>query len=147
MDNLAVTLGKEKKYTEAEQLFRKELEIEMRTLGPSFPDTLATMENLAAVLANEKRAEEAIALYEKALKHAEQAERPIQIQAHYTYGGGLSILGRPDEAFQQLQQAAQLGFKDADQLATDEDFKPLRSDPRFPGLLASIREQTVAPKV
>ena len=54
------------------------------------------------------------------------------MQAHYTYGSGLSILGRPDEAFQQLQQAAQLGFKDADQLATDEDFKPLRSDPRFP---------------
>jgi serine/threonine protein kinase/Tfp pilus assembly protein PilF len=147
MDNLAVTLGKEKKFAEAEQLFRKELEIEMRTLGPSFPDTLATMENLAAILANEKRAEEAIALYEKAVNQAEQAERPIQMQAHYTYGGGLSILGRPDEAFQQLQLAAQLGFQDADQLATDEDFKPLRSDPRFFGLLASIRKQTVTPKV
>ena len=81
------------------------------------------------------------------MNQAEQAERPIQMQAHYTYGDGLSILGRPDEAFQQLQQAAQLGFKDADQLATDEDFKPLRSDPRFPGLLESIRKQTVTPKV
>jgi eukaryotic-like serine/threonine-protein kinase len=147
MDNLAVTLGKEKKFAEAEQLLRKELEIEMRTLGPAFPDTLATMENLAAILANQKRAEEAIALYEKAVSLTQQAERPLQIQAHYTYGGGLSILGRPDEAFQQLQQAAQLGFKDADQLATDEDFKLLRSDPRFPDLLASIRKQAVSPKV
>jgi tetratricopeptide (TPR) repeat protein len=99
------------------------------------------MENLAAILANQKRAEEAIAVYEKVLNLAGQAERPIQIQAHYTYGSGLSILGRPDQAVQQLQQAAQLGFKDADQLAGDEDFKPLRSDPRFPELLASIRKQ------
>ncbi len=147
MDNLAVTLGREKKFAEAEQLLGKELEIEMRTLGPSFPDTIATMENLAAVYANEKRAEESIALYEKAVKQAEQAERPVQMQAHYTFSGGLSILGRTDEALQQLQQAAQLGFKDADQLATDEDFKPLRSDPRFAGLLESIRKQAVTPKV
>jgi serine/threonine protein kinase/Flp pilus assembly protein TadD len=146
MDNLAVTLGKEKKFAEAEKLMRTELEIEIRTLGPAFPDTLATMENLAGILANEKQAEEAIALYERALKHAGQAERPIQMQAHYTYGSGLSILGRPDQAFQQLQLAAQSGFKDADQLAGDEDFKPLRSDPRFPELLASIRKQAVTPK-
>lgn len=141
MDNLAVTLGKERKFAEAEQLLRKELEIEIRTLGSAFPDTLATMENLAAILANQKRAEEAIAVYEKVVNLAGQAEPPIQIQAHYTYGSGLSILGRPDQAVQQLQQAAQLGFKDADQLAGDEDFKPLRSDPRFPDLLASIRKQ------
>ncbi len=146
MDNLAVTLGKEKKYAEAEELFRTELEIEIRTLGPAFPDTLTTMENLAGILANKKQAEEAIALYEKALKLAGQAEQPIQMQAHYTYGSGLSILGRPDQAFQQLQQAAQLGFKDADQLANDEDFKPLRSDPRFAELLASIRKQAFTPK-
>ena len=141
MDNLAVTLGKEKKFAEAEKLLRTELAIEIRTLGPAFPDTLATMENLAGILANKKQAEEAIALYDRAVKLASQAEQPIQMQAHYTFGSGLSILGRPGQAFEQLQRAAQLGFKDADQLANDEDFKRLRSDPRFAELLASIRKQ------
>jgi predicted Zn-dependent protease len=104
------------------------------------------MDNLAGDFANEQRAGEAIALYEQAVNDAAQAERPTQAQAHYAYGSGLSILGRPNEAFEQLQQAQKLGFADADQLATDDDFKPLRADPRFPVLLATIRQQAVAPR-
>ena len=146
MDNLAETLAKEKKLPEAEQLFRKELAIEMRTLGPGFPDTLATMENLATTLAYEGRRDESIALYEKALHSASKMDQPIQMQAHSTFAGGLGILGRPDEAFLQLQDAVKLGFIDADQLANDDDFKSLRSDPRFSELLASIRKQAISPK-
>jgi serine/threonine protein kinase/Flp pilus assembly protein TadD len=146
MDDLAVTLGKEKKFPESEELLHKELGIKIRTLGPSFPDTITTMDNLAGDFANEQRAGEAIALYEQAVNDAAQAERPTQAQAHYAYGSGLSILGRPNEAFEQLQQAQKLGFADADQLATDDDFKPLRADPRFPVLLATIRQQAVAPR-
>ena len=146
MDNLAVTLGKEKKFPESEQLFHKELAIKIRTLGPSFPDTITAMENLAGDLAHEQRAAEATALYEQAVNHAAQAERPTQMQAHYTYAGGLSILGKSNEAIDQLQQAQKLGFTNADQLAAEDDFKPLRTDPRFAELLASIRKQAAAPQ-
>ena len=141
MDNLAETLALEKKLPESEQLFRKELAIELRTLGPAFPDTLATMENLASSLAHEGRADESIALYKKALESASQMDRPNQMQAHATFAGGLSVLGRPGEALQQIQEAVKLGFTDADQLANDEDFKTLRTEPRFAELLASIRKQ------
>jgi tetratricopeptide (TPR) repeat protein len=141
MDNLAVTLGKERKFPESEQLFRKELGLKIRTLGPSFPDTVTAMENLARDLAIERRTAEAIDLYEQAVHQAAQAERLTQIEAHYSYGGGLTILGRPDKAFEQLQQAQSLGFTDADRLAADDDFKPLRTDPRFADLLATIRKQ------
>ena len=146
MDNLAETLAMEKKLPESEQLFRKELAIEIRTLGPAFPDTLATMENLAGSLAHEGRADESIALYKKALDSASQMDRPNQMQAHVTYAGGLSVLGRPEEAFQQIQEAVKLGFTDADQLANEEDFKALRTEPRFAQLLASIRKQAASPK-
>ena len=146
MDNLAETLAKEKKLPESEQLLRKELAIATRTLGPTFPDTLAAMENLAGTLAYEGRAEESIALYKKALDSASQMEQLNQMQAHSTFAGGLSILGRPAESFQQMQEAIKLGFTDADQLAHDDDFKALRTDPRFPELLAKIREQAITPK-
>ena len=141
MDNLAVTLGKEEKYPESEELFRKELGLKMRTLGPSFPDTITAMENLARDLAIERRTTEAMDLYEQAVKQAAQAERPTQMEAHYSYGAGLTILGKPTKAFEQLQQALTLGFTDADRLAADDDFKPLRTDPRFVDLLATIRKQ------
>ena len=146
MDNLAETLAMEKKLPESEQLFRKELAIEIRTLGPAFPDTLATMENLAGSLAREGRADESIALYQKALDSASQMDRPNQMQAHVTFAGGLSVLGRPEEALQQIQEAVKLGFTDADQLANEEDFKALRTEPRFAELLASIRKQAASPK-
>lgn len=146
MDNLAETLALEKELPQAEQLFRKELAIEVRTLGPDFPDTLATMENLAATLAYEGRPDESIALYKKALNSTSQMDRSIQIQAHSTYAGGLSTLGRRDEAFEQMQEAIKLGFTDADQLETNDDFKALRTDPRFPDLVESIRKQASSPK-
>ena len=99
MDNLAETLAKEKKLSESEQLLRKELAIATRTLGPTFPDTLAAMENLAGTLAHERRAEESIALYKKALESASQMEQLNQMQAHSTFAAGLSILGRSVESF------------------------------------------------
>lgn len=107
----------------------------------NFPDTLGTMENLATTLAYEKRANEAISLYEKAVENSAKAERPLQIQARYTYAGGLCILGRPDDAMRKLQDAVKLGFRNADQLAAEEDLKSLRNDPRFQSLLAEMRKQ------
>ena len=146
MDNLAETLAQEKKLPEAEQLFRKELAIEMRTMGPLQADTLGTMENLATTLADEGRGDESIAIYKKAIDSASKMDRPNQMQAHFTFAGGLSSLGRREEAFEQLQEAVKLGFADADQLATDNSFKTLRTDPRFAGLLESIRKQGTRPQ-
>jgi hypothetical protein len=108
-------------------LLRKELSIAIRTLGPTFPDTLAAMENLAGTLAYEGRGDESIALYKKALNSSSQAEQVNQMQAHVTFASGLSILGRPAESFQQGEEAIKLGFTDADQLANDDDFKALRT--------------------
>jgi hypothetical protein len=40
-----------------------------------------------------------------------------------------------------LQEAVKLGFADAGKLATDDDLKPLRADPRFQALLEEIKKK------
>ncbi|HEX2900926.1 MAG TPA: hypothetical protein VHS96_14490 [Bacteroidia bacterium] len=48
--------------------------------------------------------------------------------------------GRPNEALQSLKNARKLGFKDADRLATDPDFKKLSYDPGFVKLLQETKD-------
>jgi len=61
-------------------------------------------------------------------------------------GGRLTILGRRDEAFHQLQQAVGVGFANARQLSSNDDLKPLHADPRFQGLLDQIKKKSPASK-
>ena len=141
MGNLAITLAKEGKLDEAEKLLREAVATAMRTAGPTASITQNLITNLAATLASAKRADESIALFEKLLVYASQAEGPALRDAHYQYAAGLSALGRKDEAFQQLDEAVKAGFDDADRLSTDDDLKPLRSDPRFAALVEKIKKK------
>ena len=52
MRNLAIAIGHQARYAEAEQLFREVLEIQKRVLGPEHPDTLRSMNNLAILYTN-----------------------------------------------------------------------------------------------
>ena len=44
-----------------------------------------------------------------------------------------------ERAFQHLSQAIELGYTDAEHLATDSDLVPLHDDPRWAELLQRIR--------
>ena len=144
MGNLAITLAKEGKFDEAEKLERDALTTAMRTAGPTALITRNSMSNLATTLAYEKRTDESIALFEKLLEAASKAEGPALRDAHYQYAAGLSILGRKDEAFRQLEEAVKAGFEDADQLSTDDDMKPLRGDPRFAAVVDEVKKKQAA---
>ena len=144
MGNLAITLAKEGHFEEAEKLEREAMAIAMRTAGPTAFITRNSISNLATTLAYEKKSDESIALFEKLLEAASKAEGPALRDARYQYAAGLSILGRKDEAFQQLDEAVKAGFDDADQLSTDDDMKPLRSDPRFQTLVDEIKKKHAA---
>ena len=147
MGNLAITLAKEGQFDEAEKLLREAVATAMRTAGPTALVTRNAMGNLASTLAYAKRTGESIAMFEKLLEYASKAESPALRDAHYQYAAGLSVLGRKDEAFQQLDEAVKAGFDDADQLSTDDDLKSLREDPRFAALVEGIRKrQTSATK-
>lgn len=140
MNNLGITLGKQGKLRDSEKLLRNALAIEMRTLGVNSQTTRHTMGNLATTLGYEKRAPEALALFEKMLAASAKTEGTELMDAHYQFAGGLVILGRLDDAFQQLEQAVKLGFANKEQLMSEIDLKPLQSDSRFPMLLEQIEK-------
>jgi tetratricopeptide (TPR) repeat protein len=146
MGYLATTLQKEQKFAEAEKLSRQILEAYAETLGPTAPLTLTAMLKLSTMLAYAKRPAEAELLFQKAVSLIAR-NNPTQLgDALYSYGAGMAVLGRPDEAILRLQQAVQHGFLDADQMAADDDLKPLHADARFQALLGQVRKAHVSPQ-
>jgi non-specific serine/threonine protein kinase/serine/threonine-protein kinase len=141
MNNLAITLAKEGKLNDSEKLLREALETAMRTLGPNANETLLSMGNLATTLAYEKRTDESLSMFERLKENSSKAEGSARIDANYAYAGGLTILGRRDEALQHLEEAVKLGFRNATLLRTDDELQSLRDDPRFQALLAQIEQK------
>jgi len=77
-----------------------------------------------------------------------QADRDmVRLQPHsplawYNLACSLSLTGSPDEAFAALDRAVSLGYADADWMKEDDDFEPIRKDPRFARLLAKVAAQS-----
>jgi len=59
----------------------------------------------------------------------------------YNLAATRSRNGARKKALEDLKRAAALGFRDADLLAKDDDFAPLRDDPTFRDVLAGMRKQ------
>jgi eukaryotic-like serine/threonine-protein kinase len=60
----------------------------------------------------------------------------------YAFACTASAADQPDDALSYLQEAVNRGLKDADGLATDNDLKSLRSNPRFQRLIAELKVPT-----
>jgi len=56
----------------------------------------------------------------------------------YNVACGNALLGEKDQSFAWLKRAVQAGFRNRDLMASDEDLKSLRDDPRFQQVLDSI---------
>ena len=78
--------------------------------------------------------------YEEGLRADREMVRlePQSPTAWYNLACSLALTGRLDEAFAALEKAIALGYDDADWMREDEDFAPIRSDPRFARLLAQV---------
>lgn len=64
--------------------------------------------------------------------------QPTSPLAWYNLACSLSLTGQANNAFQALEKAVALGYDDAEWLQEDDDFAPLRSDPRFERILARL---------
>lgn len=64
--------------------------------------------------------------------------QPASPLAWYNLACSLSLTGQVNDAFQALEKAVALGYADAEWLQEDEDFAPIRSDPRFGRILARL---------
>ena len=68
---------------------------------------------------------------------------PDSPTAWYNLACSLALTAQPDDAFAALEKAIALGYDDAEWMQNDEDFAPLRDDPRFVRLLAQLTARKV----
>lgn len=79
--------------------------------------------------------------HQKALETFEKSQAngtPVMIIAP-AIAGVYASMGQTEKAFEQLTAAVAQGFNQPDQLASDPDLQPLRSDARFAGLVAQAK--------
>lgn len=67
--------------------------------------------------------------------------RPDNPEHWYNLACSFSLVRRTDEAFEALDRAVRLGYRDTEWLLKDEDLKPLHEDPRFQGIVERVRSQ------
>jgi tetratricopeptide (TPR) repeat protein len=83
-------------------------------------------------------------LYTKTGKYQEGLEIDIKLSQQlpnddmvwYNLGCSYSLTNHPDEAFEALTNAVELGYGDYDWMKTDPDLNKLHADPRFESLLS-----------
>lgn len=99
-------------------------------------EAIARLHEEAAEHYGAGRTEEALARWVEILR-----SRPRDTTALYNSACAVTRLGFPDEAFKLLDLAVQCGFVNFEHLKRDPDLEPLRGDPRFAELLASIEKR------
>ena len=67
--------------------------------------------------------------------------KPDDALVRYNLSCSLALTRRADEAFAELARAIDLGYRDARHLARDEDWAPLRADPRFSEQVKRLRKR------
>ena len=63
---------------------------------------------------------------------------PHSPTAWYNLACSLSLTGQTEDAFATLEKAIALGYDDAEWMQDDDDFEPIKQDPRFARLLAQL---------
>ena len=106
---------------------------------------LQFMEKVAERLPGDLEVLQALAeLYTKAGQYDEGLEIDIRLSHQlplddlvwYNLGCSYALTNQPDEAFEALTKAVELGYGDYDWMKTDPDLLTLHRDPRFGSLLS-----------
>ena len=118
---------------EAERARRVEVEFleGVRARLPSHP---AVIESLGCLYTEMGRYQDGL----NADRQMVQME-PDSPTAWYNLACSLALTGQADDAFAALEKAIALGYDDAEWMEEDEDFAPIRKDPRFGRLLAQLQ--------
>ena len=103
----------------------------------SEPEDLGTLSWLGHAYTRLGRIEEGLAIDLRLT-----ALRPEDPVARYNLACSYALLRRLDEAFESLDAAVDLGYRDPAHLSEDPDLDPLRSDPRFTEIVARLRVES-----
>ncbi len=140
MSELADTLTRENRHSDAEKLRAELLTIRRRLSGPEDPDTLLAMESLGITLSYEKQFAKAETLFQEALQKAQRSsDKGPLATAWYSFACGEAVARHRDRALEYLGKAADLGSPDVANMASDQDLKSLRGEPRFSVLIAHAK--------
>ena len=141
--NLGSTLQRDGKLAEAEKLQHSILEAKRRILGPNHPETLKTLASLAATLFIEGKDTEARKIYSDRIETIRKQPGQAGLGgAYYDFACGAALAGHRDEAFELLRRAVDAGYVDLENTQSDRDLQSLYSDPRFPILLADMKQRS-----
>lgn len=99
------------------------------------PERLETLAELATTLTRLGRLEEGLAADQRLVRLV-----PDDPTAHYNLACSLALLGRKETALDALERAFELGYRDGEHLAADEDLDALRAEPRFRALAARLAD-------
>lgn len=102
---------------------------------PNYTEVLAFLGNSYTVMGKYKLGEE----YDLRLVRL----RPNCARAHYNLACTHALLNKREDAFKTLERAVELGFRDAEHMANDDDLASLHNDVRFTELLAFARMNAV----
>ncbi len=105
--NLALSLSRQGKHAEAEQIYREALAVETRVLGPEHPGTLNTARNLAVTLFDQRKYAEAQPLCAAALEVQRRVLGPAH--PHTLTGNTANLLDQMRSHMRAAQPAAAAG--------------------------------------
>jgi tetratricopeptide (TPR) repeat protein/tRNA A-37 threonylcarbamoyl transferase component Bud32 len=136
---LAETLLQAKRPREAEILARQAFEGQLRAFGPQHSETLNGLDRLGRSLAALGRYDEAKALYMDTINRITRQPNSDPSKGWYAFAAMAAQAGYPDDAFEHLEHAAALGYKDVDSMRIDDGLKSLRQDARFARLIERMQ--------
>jgi tetratricopeptide (TPR) repeat protein len=136
---LAQTLLAAHRPQEAEVLARQAFDGQLQALGPQHPETLNGLNRLGRALAALGRYDEANALYTSLLGRIAAVPGADSSKGWYAYGVMAAQSGHADDAFDHLEHAVTLGYKDVETLRNEEELRSLRGDARFAKLIERMQ--------
>lgn len=101
------------------------------------PENLDARADLGHLLTRLGRHQEALAVDREIVRRS-----PLCETAHYNLACSLALVGSLDEALTALERAIELGYDDAEQMASDDDLAALRDIPLFRALVLRLRTET-----
>ena len=141
--NLADVLLKERRAADAEPLAREAFEGLGRLVGLQHRFSRYALFSYAQALAVQGRYHQARALYSSAIDKITHLPNGNASGMWYDLARVDASSGRSDAAFEHLQNAIALGYRDLESLRHDDQLKALRSDARFGKLIESIQKGAV----
>ncbi|HEY6768817.1 MAG TPA: serine/threonine-protein kinase [Candidatus Sulfotelmatobacter sp.] len=141
---LAKTMLREGKSQEAEAMARQVFAIQLRVLGPQHLDTLSTLQTLGTALVVNNRYAEAKDLFSDVIQKVNKSQETNSPLAWYKFACVAAAAHDREEAVQHLREAVNHGYKDIDQIRTDDDLKVLRGYSRFEEFLSDSAKRADA---